>query len=140
MTSENDTSETTTSDTSETSQMWANEGLLDRLLIGLDGEDVGMVDNLEFSDTAEPELTALLCGPLAFGPRLGGRIGTWWTSIGRRLRLDADPTPNRIPVQLIRRIDHRGIELAVPGAELSNRRGFDWTRSRVIDKIPGNGS
>lgn len=126
--------------TSETSQMWANEGLLDRLLIGLDGEDVGMVDNLEFSDAAEPELTALLCGPLAFGPRLGARIGTWWTSIGRRLRLDGDPAPNRIPVQLIRRIDHRGIELAISGAELPNRRGFDWTRSRVIDKIPGNGS
>jgi len=140
MTSETDTSATT----SETGRMWANEGLLDRLLIGQDGEDVGMVDNLEFSDefsdTAEPELTALLCGPLAFGPRLGGRIGTWWTSIGRRLRPDADPAPNRIPVQLIRRIDHRGIELAVPAAELPNRRGFDWTLSRVIDKIPGNGS
>lgn len=126
-----------------TSQLWANEGLLDRLLIGIDGEDVGMVDNLEFSEGApgtEPELTGLLCGPLAFGPRLGGRIGTWWTSIGRRLRPDGDPVPNRIPVQLVRRISHRGIELAVPASELPNRRVFDWVRTRVVDKIPGNGS
>lgn len=127
-----------------TSTLWANEGLLDRLLVGLDGEDVGMVDDLEFSDAApggaEPELTALLCGPLALGPRLGGRIGTWWTAIGRRLRPDGDPAPNRIPVQLVRRISHRGIELAVPAAELPNRRAFDWVRSRVVDKIPGSGS
>ncbi|HEU5270449.1 MAG TPA: hypothetical protein VFU36_11050 [Jatrophihabitans sp.] len=130
--------------------MWANEGLLDRLLIGIDGEDVGMVDNLEFSDAtpasgaasgaAEPELTALLCGPLAFGPRLGGRIGTWWTAIGRRLRPDGDPAPNRIPIQLVRRISHRGVELAVPATELPNRRVFDWARSRVVDKIPGSGA
>jgi hypothetical protein len=121
------------------SEIWANEHLLDRLLVGAAGEDVGMVDNLEFADTAEPELTALLCGPLAFGPRLGGRLGTWWTSIGRRLRPDGDPTPNRVPVQLIKKINHRGIELSVSARGLTNRRVFDWARTRVIDKIPGSG-
>lgn len=121
-------------------QIWANEHLLDRLLIGADGEDVGMVDNLEFSDGGEPELTALLCGPLAFGPRLGGRLGTWWTSIGRRLRPDGDPAPNRIPIQLIKKINHRGIELSVSARGLTNRRVFDWARTRVVDKIPGSGA
>ena len=122
------------------SEIWANEHLLDRLLVGADGEDAGMVDNLEFTDSAEPELTALLCGPLAFGPRLGGRLGTWWTSIGWRLRPDADPTPNRIPVQLIKQISHRGIELSVSARGLTNRRMFDWTRTRVVHKIPGSGA
>ena len=122
------------------SEIWANEHLLDRLLIGADGEDAGMVDNLEFSDAAEPELTALLCGPLAFGPRLGGRLGTWWTSIGRRLRPDGDPAANPVPIQLIKQLSHRGIELSVSARGLTNRRGFDWARSRVVDKIPGSGA
>jgi hypothetical protein len=122
------------------SQIWANEALLDRLLIDVDGEDVGMVDDLEFSDAAEPELTALLCGPVAFGPRLGGRLGSWWASIARRLRVDADPGPNRIRIDLVSRLSRHAIELALPARQLPNRELFDWARGRLVDKIPGNGS
>jgi hypothetical protein len=55
--------------------IWANQTLLDRLLISADGEDVGIVDDLELSDSDRPELAALLTGPIALGQRLGGRLG-----------------------------------------------------------------
>ena len=50
-------------------------------------------------------MTALLCGPTAFGPRIGGRLGTWWQAIGRRLRPVTDPYPNRIPTELIDHVE-----------------------------------
>jgi hypothetical protein len=120
--------------------MWANEALLDRLMISADGDDVGMVDDLELSDGAHPELTALLSGSIAFGPRVGGRLGSWWSSIGRRLRPDDDPHPNRVPISDVRKLDHRGVVLAVEASQLGTRRMYDWARTNVIERIPGNGS
>lgn len=120
--------------------MWANQALLDRLLISADGNDVGMVDDLELSDGARPELTAFLCGPTALGTRLGGRIGVWWLSIGRRLRPDGDPRPNRVPVQLIKTIEHRGITLNATADQLPTQRLSRWARHRIVLRIPGNGS
>jgi hypothetical protein len=118
--------------------MWANQTLLDRLLIAADGQDVGMVDDLELSDTAEPELTALLSGPTALGPRIGGHLGVWWLSIGRRLRPDSDPYPNRIPIDLIKTLNHRGITLKTDAETLPTRRLFDWTLTKIVSRIPGH--
>jgi hypothetical protein len=120
--------------------MWANEALLDRLIVSADGQDVGMVDDLELSDEPVPELTAFLSGPTAYGPRLGDHMGIWWLSIGRRLRPVSDPYPNRVPVSDLEKLDHRGIALRVNASELATRRMFDWALTKVVARIPGNGS
>jgi hypothetical protein len=118
----------------------ANEMLLDRLLVSADGENVGMVDDLELSGGRRPYLTALLCGPTALGPRLGDHVGIWWLSIGRRLRPGSDPYPNRIPVDQLKTVDHQGITLRVSAAQVPTRRMFHWTLTKIVARIPGNGS
>jgi hypothetical protein len=120
--------------------MWANEMLLDRLIVSADGEDVGMVDDLELSDGRRPEITAFLSGPTALGLRIGSRVGLWWLSIGRRLRPDGDPYPNRVPIGDLKHLDHRGVALRVDAADVPTRRMFDWTLEHVASRIPGNGS
>jgi hypothetical protein len=58
----------------------ANDLLLDRQLIDSRGMPASRVDDLELSEPSPgqpPALTALLRGPTAFGPRIGGRLGTW---------------------------------------------------------------
>ena len=92
----------------EEDEFTANDLLLDRELIDCNGMPAGRVDDLELSDPAPgepPVLTALLCGPTAFGPRLGGRLGTWWQAIGRRLRPVTDSYPNRIDAALLDHVD-----------------------------------
>ena len=121
-----------------TTVMWANEALLDRLMVSIDGQDVGMVDDLEISEDDQPRLTALLSGPTAFGPRLGDHLGLWWLSIGRRLRANSDSYPNRVPVELIKGLDHRGISLRATAQELPTRAMFHWTLAKVISHIPGH--
>jgi hypothetical protein len=120
--------------------LWANQTLLDRLLISADGDDVGMVDDLELSDDEQPQLTALLTGSAALGPRLGGQLGLWWQSIGRRLRPADDPKPNRIPIDLINTLDPPGITLRANADDLPTRGLFDWTREKIVRKIPGHES
>jgi hypothetical protein len=54
----------------------ANDLLLDRELIDSRGMPAGRVDDLELTVPGPgepPVVTALLCGPTAFGPRLGGQ-------------------------------------------------------------------
>ncbi len=126
-----------------TTTMWSNRDLLDRLLIAADGEHVGMVDDLELSEPADasaPEITALLSGPTALGPRIGGRIGTWWLSAGRRLRPADDPYPNRVPFDQVVSINHRGITLAVAAAEVPTRRMRGWTQEKIISRLPWSGA
>jgi hypothetical protein len=74
----------------------ADELLLDRQIFDADGLPAGKVDDLELTlpeDGGPPVLTAILTGPLALGPRIGGRLGQWWAAAGRRLRPDDDPHP-----------------------------------------------
>jgi hypothetical protein len=120
--------------------MWANRDLFDRLLVAADGDNVGMVDDLELSDGPRPEITALLSGPTAFGPRVGGRLGTWWLAIGRRVRPADDPYPNRVPFEQVTEMDHRGIHLSVDATEVPTRRLRGWTRDKIIARLPGSGA
>jgi hypothetical protein len=124
----------------EPSVIWANETLLDRLMISADGQDVGMVDDLELSDGDSPVLTALLSGPTALGMRIGDHLGLWWFSIGRRLRPDDQPYPNRVPVELIDTLEHRGITLRADADQIPTRGMFHWTLDKIIRRIPGNQS
>jgi hypothetical protein len=119
----------------------ANDLLLDRELIDSRGMPAGRVDDLELTAPGSgqpPVLTALLCGPTAFGPRLGGRLGTWWQAIGRRLRPVSDPYPNRIDVELIDHVDRLEITLLTPRENLGSYRFRQWTEEKIIGRIPGN--
>ena len=119
----------------------ANDLLLDRQLTDSRGVPAGRVDDLELSDPAPgqpPLLTALLCGPTAFGPRIGGRLGTWWLAVGRRLRPITDPYPNRVPVELIDHVDRLDVALLTPRENLGSYRFRRWTEEHIIGRIPGN--
>jgi hypothetical protein len=119
----------------------ANDLLLDRQLVDSRGVAAGRVDDLELSDPAEgerPVLTALLCGPTAFGPRIGGRLGTWWMAIGRRLRPVTDSYPCRVPVDLIDHVDRMEIALLTPRENLDSYRFRRWVERNLIGRIPGS--
>jgi hypothetical protein len=121
----------------------ANDLLLDRELIDSRGMPAGRVDDLELSDPEPgqaPVLTALLCGPTALGPRLGGRLGTWWQAVGRRLRPVSDPYPNRVPAELIDYVDRLEITLLTPREHLDSYRFRRWAAGKVINRIPGSGA
>jgi hypothetical protein len=121
-------------------QFSTNELLLDRQIFDTDGQPVGKVDDLEFTapeDGGPPVLTAILCGPLALGPRIGGRLGRWWASVGRRLRPNDDPQPARIPVSHVDHVDRTELVLTVSRDHLDTDRLRDWTRDHIIDRIPG---
>jgi hypothetical protein len=121
--------------------VWANNELLDRLLVASDGTHVGMIDDLELSEPGDggaPVITAFLCGPAALGARIGGRIGTWWCAVGARLRPSSDTYPNRIPLALLRDIDASCARLTVPAADLDTERLHRWLFHHLIDKIPGS--
>lgn len=130
--------------------VWANHFIFDRVITAADGQHVGMVDDIELSDPWDdaaqpaveraPELTALLSGPTALGPRLGGRIGTWWLALGRRLRPTGRGYPNRIPVEAVKTFDIRGVELKIDTSEVATRRLDDWILEHIVLRIPGNGS
>jgi hypothetical protein len=125
----------------EEDEFTANDLLLDRELIDCNGMPAGRVDDLELTvpgPGGPPVLTALLSGPTAFGPRLGGRLGTWWQAIGRRLRPVSDPYPNRIGAGLIDHVDRLEITLLAPREELDSYRFRRWTEEKIIGRIPGS--
>jgi hypothetical protein len=117
----------------------ANDLLLDRLILDCDGQPAGMVDDLELTETPGSALvvSAILCGPTALGPRLGGRLGTWWLAIGRRLRPLDDPYPVRIPFGDVVALDRQQLTVRRPGAENKTWRLRDWVYEKVIRRIPG---
>jgi sporulation protein YlmC with PRC-barrel domain len=111
--------------------------LLDRQIIDSEDRMVAKVDDLELTERFDGrlEVTALLTGPGALGPRLGGRLGEWTVAIWRRLRPDVDPQPGRILVEDIERIDnavhvrHTRLELDVEGLET-------WVDDHVVSRLP----
>ncbi len=128
----------------------ANDLLLDRQLVDSRGMMAGRIDDLELSDpepdpagggsaARAPVLTALLCGPIAYGPRLGGRLGTWWAATGRRLRGDGDGYPCRIPLSLVARVDRMQVRLTSPRELLPSYRLRAWVADKVIAPLPGSG-
>jgi hypothetical protein len=118
------------------------EVLLDRQIIDADGQQAGKVDDVEFAepdDASAPVLVAILTGPLALGPRIGGRLGDWWAAIGQRLRPDDDPEPNRIPITQVDHLDRTELTLNVSRDVLDIDRLRDWVRDHVVAPIPGSG-
>ena len=114
--------------------------LLDRQVIDPDGRLVCKVDDLELDvdETGRPFVTAILVGPRALGPRLGGRLGRWVSAIGRRLSDGQGEHPPRIDFALVSDIGsaitivRRCDELGVTSLE-------HWVDAHVIARIPGSG-
>lgn len=114
--------------------------LLDRQVIDPDGRLVCKVDDLEFDvdESGRPFVTAILVGPRALGPRLGGRIGRWVTAIGRRLADGQSPDPPRIDFALVSDIGS-AITIARRRDEVDVISMERWVDANVISRIPGSG-
>jgi len=115
--------------------------LLDRLILDLKGEPLGRVDDLELTDGGEgpPRLTALLCGPLALGPRLDHKWGEVWASVGQRLRGTGDTEPVRIPWALVRALRPGEVQLGITAGEAKTLSLETWAEQHVTGLIPGSG-
>jgi sporulation protein YlmC with PRC-barrel domain len=110
--------------------------LLDRQVIDIDGAFICKVDDLELDldETGKPYVTAILVGPRALGPRLGGRVGRWMVAIGRRL---SDAGPPRIDFGLVVDIGS-AIIVSRSRDELPVAPLESWVDSFVISRIPGS--
>lgn len=121
-------------------RVFAALDLLDRQILDADSRMAGKVDDLEFelSDEAYPYVTAILSGLGALGPRLGGRLGRWFTAVHRRLHPDPEPGPARISFGVVKRINNHA-ELTLRREDLENNELEVWARDHVIAHIPGAG-
>jgi hypothetical protein len=116
--------------------------LLDHQIDGPGGAALAKVDDieLELRDTGLVA-TALLCGPGALGPRLPGRVGLWTTAVWRRLSLDPNPTPIRIPLLAVR--DISAVVTVTVEAELAVSRRLTverWLAEHLVERLPGSRS
>ena len=114
--------------------------LLDRQVIDSAGRFVCNVDDieLELDETGHPYVTAILVGPRALGPRLGGRLGRWVVAIAQRLSEDNAPQPLRIDFAHVTDIGN-AIQLARRTRELDVTPLEVWVDANVIGRIPGSG-
>ena len=113
--------------------------LLDRQILDRDGQDVGKVDDVEFQvdENGVPYLSALLVGPHALGPRLGGWLGQLVSGIAARLDRDR-PGPIRIPYDAVEKADN-AVHLKIRRELLPEPKLEAWLREHVIARIPGSG-
>jgi hypothetical protein len=119
-------------------RLYAALQLLDRQILDADSMMAGKVDDLEFEQPyeADPYVTAIWSGLGALGPRLGGRLGRWFTAGHRRLHPDPEPGPARISFGVVKRISNH-VELTVRREDLENQELEVWVRDHVIAHIPG---
>jgi sporulation protein YlmC with PRC-barrel domain len=114
--------------------------LLDRQVQDPDGRMVCKVDDLEFELDAggRPYVTAILAGPRALGPRLGGRLGRWMAAIAGRL---ATPEQSEVPRIDFSQVTDIGsaITVARKHQELDVAPLEGWLDHHVIARIPGSG-
>lgn len=111
--------------------------LLDRQILDNDGRMIGKVDDVELEERDDGRIyvTALLSGPGALGPRLGGGLGTIVTSTWSRL--SGRSAPARVEWAQVASVE-TAIKLAV-GRTTVMLDGFEtWMRDRVIAAIPGS--
>ena len=113
--------------------------LLDHQVVDADGGLVCKVDDIEFEQRPDGlwQVSALLSGPQALGPRLPGRLGRWVMAVGRRLSVDGQDTPRRIPFERVTEIGS-SIQVDRPRDRLAVAAFEDWVREHVVDPIPGS--
>jgi sporulation protein YlmC with PRC-barrel domain len=108
--------------------------LLDRQVVDGEGRMVCKVDDLELAldERGRPYVTAILVGPRALGPRLGGRLGRWMVAVAGRLAGGA--APPRIDFG---RVTDIGCAVTVAG-EPDVVALEDWVDEHLIARIPGS--
>ncbi|MCT9933527.1 hypothetical protein N5079_25260 [Planotetraspora sp. A-T 1434] len=110
--------------------------LLDRQVVRA-GDDrlLCKVDDLELGadDHGTPYVTAILAGPLALGPRIGGVLGWLIVAVNGLFRREEDPQPYRIGMSLATEI---GSAVRVSG-ELEELALERWLAENVVSRIPG---
>ena len=114
--------------------------LMDRQIVDAEGRMVGKVDDVELAEREDGRLvvTALLTGPGALGPRVGGALGSVSTAIWSRLSGRPSSEPGRISMDTVGEIS-TAIRLQVARRTV-NVDGFEvWVRDRVIAALPGAG-
>ena len=114
--------------------------LLDRQVQDPDGHAVCKVDDLELTvpdDGSPPYVSAILVGPRALGPRLGGRLGRWVASIAGRLATADQVEVPRIDFGYVTGIGN-SIVVARHPDELPVAPLEDWLDRHVISRIPGS--
>jgi sporulation protein YlmC with PRC-barrel domain len=112
--------------------------LLDRQVIHADdGRMVCKVDDLELAldDAGRPYVTAILAGPLALGPRIGGVVGRLVTSTTELFRPEEDPGPQRISMRLVSAI----AGAVTVGGDPQEAALEHWARRNLIAPLPGSG-
>jgi sporulation protein YlmC with PRC-barrel domain len=127
------------SDKPEAAGLLVGFDLLDRQILDRDGEYVGKVDDLELGvdGPGPPYVAALLVGPQALGPRIGGWLGRTVTALAARLAADRSG-PLRIPYDLVVGVDS-AVELSVRKELLAEPELESWLREHLIARIPGSG-
>jgi hypothetical protein len=112
--------------------------LLDRQVIDRNGRLVCKVDDLEFGPGSggQPVVTAILAGPAALGPRIGGALGRWLVALQRQFRPCDQDGPARIAVALVEEI-RSDVRLSAAAAELRTHQVEAWVDQHVISKLPG---
>jgi hypothetical protein len=113
--------------------------LLDRQVQDRDHRLVCKIDDLELEldETGRPFVTAILVGPRAVGPRLGGRLGRWVASIAGRL---ATPEQQAIPRIDFAHVTDIGSAITVARTvqELNVTPLEHWVDRHIIARIPGS--
>jgi sporulation protein YlmC with PRC-barrel domain len=113
--------------------------LLDRQIVDCEQQPVAKVDDVELrvpDDGGPPIVTSLLCGPAAFGPRIGGRLGTWVVSAHRRIAYERGGKPVRIPFEVVKSIES-AVELTI-NRDASGALTLDhWVRDHIVSRLPG---
>jgi sporulation protein YlmC with PRC-barrel domain len=116
----------------------AHLNLLDRQIVDVDGRMVAKVDDVEIQERPDGSyaVTALLVGPGVLGPRIGGVAGRCMTAVWSRLAHKDRTDPGRIEMAAVADIGS-AITLSVRRENLGVAGFETWTRTQVIEKIPG---
>jgi hypothetical protein len=113
--------------------------LLDRQVADTEGRAVCKVDDLEFTvpdDGSAPYVTAILCGPQALSPRLGGLLGEWLVFWAAALGRSHSREPGRIGMELLTDLG-TGVTISKSRAELGLHRNEDRAREYLVGRLPG---
>lgn len=115
-----------------------NLHLLDRQVVGTDDRLVCKVDDVELEPDGSGRLvvTAILVGPRALGPRLGGRLGRWMAAVATRLAADR-AGPQRIDLRVVTEIGS-AIRVGCTGEDLALAPLERWVDEHVVGRIPGS--
>lgn len=114
--------------------------LLDRQVLDRDGRLVCKVDDLELQPGPDgvPVVTAILVGPRALGPRLGGRPGRWMNALASRLAATPGDDPPRIPFGAVTAV-HSAVDVDRTRDELAVDPLEGWVERHIIGRLPGSG-